>query len=109
MMDIIKLVDDMSHEMYLRLKYAAEVGKWPDGGLVDKAQREHALQLSMAYQARHLNSDEMLTIGADGELVTKTKRQLKEEFADNHSDNHSDNNKSDSEQSPNSIARFTNL
>jgi hypothetical protein len=63
----------------------------------------------MAYQARHLNSDEMLTIGADGELVTKTKRQLKEEFADNHSDNHSDNNKSDSEQSPNSIARFTNL
>ncbi len=104
-MDIIKLVDEMSEEMYLRLKYAAEVGKWPDGGLVDKAQREHALQLSMAYQARHLNSDEMLTVGADGQLVTKTKRQLKEEFATNHFDN----NTPDSEQSPNSIARFTNL
>ena len=104
-MDIIKLVDEMSEELYLRLKHAGETGKWPDGVAVDKAQREHALQLSMAYQARHLNSDQMLTVGADGQLVTKTKRQLKAEFtADNSSDP-----VLDPKNSSNNIARFTNL
>ncbi len=104
-MDIIKLVDEMSEEMYSRLKYAAETGKWPSGEVVDQAQREHALQLSMAYQARHLNSEQMLTIGADGQMITKTKRQLKAELAANGSD---DNNQ-DKPQPPNSIARFTDL
>ena len=81
-MDIISLVDDMSEEMYLRLKCAAETGKWPEGTVVDKAQRESALQIAMAYQSRHLNSDEILSIGSDGLIVDKTKRQLKSEFAD---------------------------
>ena len=81
-MDIISLVDDMSEEMYLRLKCAAETGKWPEGTVVDKAQRESALQIAMAYQSRHLNSDEILSIGSDGLIVDKTKRQLKNEFAE---------------------------
>ncbi|WP_286232416.1 YeaC family protein [Thalassotalea sediminis] len=79
-MDILQLVENMSFEMYERLQYAAETGKWPEGTPVDSAQRESALQLSMAYQAKHLNSQEMLSVGADGEIVSKTKRQLKEEF-----------------------------
>lgn len=79
-MDILQLVENMSYEMYERLKYAAETGKWPEGSTVDRAQRESALQLSMAYQAKHLNSREMLSVGADGEIINKTKRQLKEEF-----------------------------
>jgi uncharacterized protein YeaC (DUF1315 family) len=81
-MDIISLVDDMSEEMYLRLKCAAETGKWPEGTVVDKAQKSSALQITMAYQSRHLDSDEILSIGADGLIVDKTKRQLKSEFAD---------------------------
>lgn len=80
-MDIIQLVDTMSEEMYMRLKCAAETGKWPEGTVVDQAQRDTALQLIMAYQARHLNSDEMLTIGSDGQIVHKNKRQLKESFS----------------------------
>ena len=36
----------------------------------------------MAYQSRHLNSDEILSIGSDGLIVDKTKRQLKNEFDD---------------------------
>jgi uncharacterized protein YeaC (DUF1315 family) len=71
----------MSTEMYLRLKHAAETGKWPEGTPVEQAQRDSALQLSMAYQSRHLNSDQMLSVGANGELVTKTKRDLKNEFS----------------------------
>ncbi len=80
-MDLLKTVDHMSQDMYLRLKSAAETGKWPEGTAVDKAQRETALQLTMAYQARHLDNDQMLTIGADGQIVEKTKRDLKSEFS----------------------------
>ncbi len=79
-MNVYQVVDNMSVEMYQRLKHAAETGKWPEGTVVEQAQRDSALQLSMAYQARHLNSDQMLTVGADGELVTKTKRELKDQF-----------------------------
>jgi uncharacterized protein YeaC (DUF1315 family) len=81
-MNIIQLVENMDESMYLRLKHAAETGKWPEGTKVEQAQRDSALQIVMAYQAKHLNSDEMLTVGADGEIVTKTKRELKKEFSD---------------------------
>lgn len=81
-MNIIQLVENMDESMYLRLKHAAETGKWPEGTVVDQAQRDSALQIVMAYQAKHLNSDEMLTIGADGNIVSKTKRELKKEFSD---------------------------
>ena len=91
-MDLLQAVDNMSEEMYLKLKHAAETGKWPDGTVVDDGQRASALQLSMAYQSRHLDSTEMLTIGADGEIVNKTKRELKSEFSD-----------------PQNIARFSKL
>ena len=72
----------MNESMYLRLKHAAETGKWPEGTVVDQPQRDSALQIVMAYQAKHLNSDEMLTIGPNGEIVTKTKYELKKEFSD---------------------------
>ena len=79
-MNLDNTIENMPEAMYLRLKCAAETGKWPDGVAVDQAQRDTALQLIMAYQARHLDSDEMLTIGSDGNMVHKNKRQLKEQF-----------------------------
>lgn len=79
-MNIMHLIENMSEDMYLRLKYAAETGKWPEGTVVDDKQRESALQLSMAYQAKYLDSKEMLSVGADGKIVNKTKRELKAEF-----------------------------
>ncbi|MEW6982909.1 DUF1315 family protein [Colwelliaceae bacterium 6471] len=91
-MDLLQLVDNMTEEMYLRLKCAAETGKWPEGTVVDQGQKESALQITLAYQARRLNSDEIMTVGANGELVTKTKRELKQTFT----------NKND-------IARFSDL
>jgi uncharacterized protein YeaC (DUF1315 family) len=96
-MDIISLVDDMSEDMYLRLKCAAETGRWPEGTLVEKQQKDSALQIIMAYQSRHLDSDDILSVGSDGLIVDKTKRQLKSEFAD--LKNKPENN----------IARFSNL
>jgi len=81
-MDIIQLVENMSQDMYLRLKHAAETGKWPEGNVVEQPQRDSALQIVMAYQAKRLDSDEILSIGADGEIVTKTKRELKKTFSE---------------------------
>jgi len=81
-MDIIQLVENMSQDMYLRLKHAAETGKWPEGNTVEQPQRDSALQIVMAYQAKRLDSDEILSIGADGEIVTKTKRELKKTFSE---------------------------
>lgn len=115
-MNLESTIEHMPEEMYLRLKCAAETGKWPEGNVVEQAQRDTALQLIMAYQAKHLNSDQMLTIGSDGQMVHKNKRQLKEEFStaakdkpitpcakpDNDSSNSANTAKSD-------IAHFTNL
>lgn len=80
-MNLLSLVDNMSEEMYLRLKCAAETGKWPEGIVVNQEQKNSALQIIMAYQSRHLNSDDILSIGSDGEIVTKTKRELKNDFS----------------------------
>ena len=103
-MNILNTVDNMSPEMYERLKLAAETGKWPNGVKVDQAQRDSALQLSMAYQSRKLNSDDILTVGADGEMVNKTKRELKEQFKDNTMSVNSVSNATSDD-----IARFKNL
>lgn len=100
-MDLFEVVDNMSIEMYERLKHAAETGKWPEGTPVDKAQRDSAMQLSMAYQSRHLNSDDILTIGSDGAIVHKSKSELKKQFKQAAQAETSKNNVD--------IARFKNL
>ena len=91
-MDIIKLVETMSEDMYQRLKTAVETGKWPEGQQVEAAQRQSAMQIVMAYQARCLEMDDMMTIGSDGNIVQKSKRELKAEFPQ-----------------PDSIARFKDI
>lgn len=91
-MDLLALVDTMTHEMYLRLKCAAETGRWPEGQPVESSQRESALQITLAYQAKRLNNDEIMTVGSDGEIVTKSKAELKQQFS-----------------SPQTIAKFSDL
>ncbi|TRX56849.1 YeaC family protein [Thalassomonas sp. M1454] len=104
-MNLLAAVENMTFEMYERLKFAAETGKWPEGVEVEQAQRESALQLSMAYQARHLNSDDNMTIGPDGEIVHKSKSELKKQFKQASVDSLNDNTNNNAED----IARFTNL
>ncbi len=102
-MELLSLVDTMTEEMYLRLKCAAETGKWPEGTVVAQDQKESALKIIMAYQARHLNSDEMLSIGPDGEIVNKTKNVLRREFKQ------AAQQSTDTSSDPKTIARFSNL
>lgn len=117
-MNLESTIENMPEAMYLRLKCAAETGKWPEGTVVEQAQRDTALQLIMAYQARHLNSDEMLTIGSDGHMVHKNKRQLKAQFTSAAKDkpitpcakpNENENENVVNHDSKSDIAHFTNL
>lgn len=112
-MNLQDTIEHMPEAMYLRLKCAAETGKWPEGTVVEQAQRDTALQLIMAYQARYLNSDEMLTIGSDGQMVHKNKRELKAQFATVTKDEpvipHTKPSEENEDSTKSNIAHFTNL
>lgn len=79
-MNLEQMLASITPEVYENLKYAVETGKWQNGQSVSEAQRENALQLVMAYQSKVEKSTEHFTIGQDGEMVMKSKRELKREF-----------------------------
>lgn len=109
-MDLYSLVDNLSEEMYLRLKCAVETGKWPEGTVVEQAQKDSALQIIMAYQSRHLNSDEILSIDDRGEIVTKSKQELQKSFKGNTAQQEGAlAGKSTSADDETTIARFSDL
>ena len=74
------IVDAMTPEVYQRLVTAVEIGKWPDGVALTEEQKEHCMQLVMLWQAQHNHQPQHMSIGVGGELVTRSKRELKEEF-----------------------------
>ncbi|WP_075181939.1 YeaC family protein [Pantoea sp. 1.19] len=79
-MDLQQLIATVTPEVYQRLLTAVECGKWPDGVALTAEQKAHSLQVVMLYQARHNAEPQHMSIGQDGTIVTKSKRQLKEEF-----------------------------
>ncbi|WP_312410023.1 YeaC family protein [Pseudescherichia sp.] len=79
-MEINELVASMTPEVYQRLATAVETGKWPDGVVLTPEQKENSLQLVMLWQARHNTDAQHMTIDTNGQMVMKSKQQLKEEF-----------------------------
>ncbi|MGM0481311.1 MAG: YeaC family protein [Pseudomonadota bacterium] len=86
------LINSMDRQTYDRLVASVETGRWPDGNKLSSEQRENSLQLIMAYQAKFIPSEEHMSIGKDGEMLMKSKRELKQQY---------------SEQPEQSIARFS--
>lgn len=84
----------MTPDIYERMRSAVETGRWPDGQKLTDAQRENAMELVMVYQAKFLDQDEHFSINKMGELVLKSKRDMREEL------------KLRAEQRGESIARF---
>lgn len=76
------LVASMSRDTYDRLVTAVETGRWPDGNKLSAEQRENSLQLVMAYQSRYIPSDQHMSIGEDGHMLMKSKRELKQQYSD---------------------------
>lgn len=80
-MEINQLIDVMTPEIYVRLVQAVELGKWPDGVALTPEQKDHSLQAVMLYQSRHNVDAQHMSIGTDGQIVTKSKQELKQQFA----------------------------
>lgn len=80
MNDVDKILAAMTSEIYQRLATAVELGKWPDGVPLTPEQKENSLQLVMLWQSRHNAQAEHMTIDTDGQMVMKSKQQLKAEW-----------------------------
>ncbi|ROP61627.1 hypothetical protein EDF81_0099 [Enterobacter sp. BIGb0383] len=79
-MSLESLIEGMTEDVYQRLATAVELGKWPDGVALTAEQKENCLQLVMLWQARNNTDAQHMTIDTQGQMVMKSKQQLKEEF-----------------------------
>lgn len=79
-MQLQQLISQLNPELYSRLQRSVETGKWLDGEPLTQHQRDICLQAVMVYQARVEQSNEHMTIGADGEIVQKSRQELKSEL-----------------------------
>ena len=79
-MNLDDIINSMTPEVYQRLSTAVELGKWPDGVALTEEQKENCLQLVMLWQARNNTEAQHMTIDTNGQMVMKSKQQLKEDF-----------------------------
>ncbi len=69
-MDFDEVLSSMTPDIYLRLKQAVELGKWPNGNKLSPQQTEVLLQATLTYAAReNLTPDELFTINPQGDLL----------------------------------------
>lgn len=79
-MQLDEMIAGMTQEVYQRLVTAVETGKWADGVALTPEQKEHSLQLVLLWQARNNDDPQHMSVAKGGEIVMKSKKQLKEEF-----------------------------
>lgn len=79
-MDVKDLIAAMTPEIYQRLVQAVELGKWPDGVALTPEQKENSLQAVMLWQSMNNVDPQHMSIGTDGQIVMKTKQELKQQF-----------------------------
>ena len=80
MNNLDEMLAAMTPEIYQRLATAVELGKWPDGVALTPEQKENSLQLVMLWQSRHNTDAQHMTINTEGQMVMKSKQQLKAEW-----------------------------
>ncbi|HHQ4892714.1 TPA: YeaC family protein [Aeromonas veronii] len=80
--EFLQAIRQMPEEVYERLKTAVELGKWPDGKPLTDEQKATSLQAVMAWQSMHIENPEHMNIGRDGEIVMKSKSELKRQYRD---------------------------
>lgn len=65
-MSIDKLIKDLTPAVYENMKTAIETGKWPNGVVLNKEQKANCLQIVIAYDNLHKDTEERV-----GYLPTK--------------------------------------
>lgn len=58
MTDFIKMIDDINPETYASLKQSLELGKWPDGTLLTREQKELTMMAIIAWEQKNLPEEE---------------------------------------------------
>ena len=79
-MDANQLIDAITPEAYERLVFAVETGKWPEGTPLSPEQRDDCMQAVMWYQSKHNKDADHMSISAGGEMMFKSKAELKKRF-----------------------------
>ena len=65
--DLDQMLATINPEIYQRFQTAIELGKWPDGALLESAQLELLLQVTIAYGAKNgLNESELFKVDSSG-------------------------------------------
>lgn len=85
-MDINKLLESMTPEVFQNLQYAVETGKWHDGTSLSSDQRSTCMQAVMLYQSKHNNDAQHMTVAKGGEISFKSKSELKKQFSQTQKD-----------------------
>lgn len=57
-MQFKQLIETITPEIYVNLKTAIEIGKWPDGRSLSNEQRELCLQAVIAYELKNIPENE---------------------------------------------------
>ncbi len=79
-MNTEQLLSAMTPEVYQRLTYAVETGRWPEGTPLSQTQRDSCMQAVMLYQSKHNIDAEHMSVAAGGEICFKLKAELKKQF-----------------------------
>ncbi len=53
-----ELLDSLTPDIYENLKRAIELGKFPDGRVLNQEQRELCMQAVIAYEDKHMSAEE---------------------------------------------------
>ncbi|PAS05015.1 YeaC family protein [Vibrio cholerae] len=85
-MDTQQLINAITPEAYQRLLYAVETGKWPEGIPLSQQQRDSCMQAVMLYQSKHNTQADHMSVGVGGEVVFKSKAELKKRFSEGEED-----------------------
>ncbi|MDP5055431.1 DUF1315 family protein [Marinomonas hwangdonensis] len=73
-MNFKEMIDNMSPEVYVRLKQAVELGKWPNGVRLTPDQTEICLQAIITYDhSKKAEKDRVGYINTEGHKGNRTK------------------------------------
>lgn len=79
-MNIEHLINALTPEIYQKLCQCVETGKWLDGAALSEEQKGQCMRAIMVYQSKIAQSDEHMTIGDNGDIVHKSKSELRQEL-----------------------------
>ena len=85
-MDAEQLLNAITPEVYERLVYAVETGRWPEGTPLSQEQRDSCMQAVMLYQSKHNAEAQHMTVAQGGEISFKSKAELKKQFKQDQQD-----------------------